>query len=195
MARLRRFYPRAVHHLRLSLGFDGSLWRMRNQAEDLVAEYPDVRVRAPSAALQLGWERFYTRRFGVQVNGTLAVGQGRMRACRIQELPSCYGDPAAGGAFTASVDVGFRVWVASIFTIGLSLELRVTRLPITERIQNGNRYSVSDRVVPAALLRLSPEFLLSRDGRWWVAPSVGYGRMLTQRGGVSVASVQLGYSL
>lgn len=195
LAHLRRFYPRAVHHLRLSLGFDGSLWRMRNQAEDLVAEYPDVWFRAPSAALELGWERFYTRRFGVQVSGMLAVGQGRMRACGVEELPSCYGDPPAGGMFTAGVDVGFRVWVVSIFTIGLSLELRVTRLPVTERIQNGNRYGVSDQVVPAALLRLAPEFLMSRDGRWWVAPSVGYGRMLTQRGGVTAASVQLGYSL
>lgn len=84
--------------------------------------------------------------------------------------------------------------MASVFTIGLSIELRVTRLPITERIQNGNRDAVSDRVLPATLLRLSPEFLLSRDGRWWVSPSVGYGRMLTQHGGVSVAAVQLGYS-
>jgi hypothetical protein len=54
---------------------------------------------------------------------------------------------------------------------------------------------VSDRVVPALSLRLEPEFIVARDGRWWVAPSVGYGRMLTQRGGVSALAVHIGYTL
>lgn len=193
---LRRFYPRAAHPLRLSLGSDGALWNMRNQDDDFAEEgFEYVMYRAPSAALQVGWERYVTRRVGLRVTGTLAVGQGRLRACSFEDIIRCYGNPRAGSAFTAAADVGLRVWAAPIFTIGLSLELRVTRLPITERIQNGNRYSVSDRVVPAALLRLAPEFLSSRDGRWSVSPTVGYGRMLTQRGGVSVASVQLGYSL
>lgn len=195
LVRLRRFYPRSLHHLRLSLGFDGSVSRMRNQDDDLAAEYPEIMFRAPSAALQLGWERFYTRRFGLQVNATVAAGQGRMRACLFEGLRTCYGDPPAGGVFTVAIDAGIRVWAAPLLILGLSLELRVMRLPVTERFQNGNRYSVSQQVIPVALVRVGPEVPLSRDGRWWVSPSFASGRMLTQRGFVNAVAVRVGYVL
>lgn len=107
---LRRFHPRQAHPLRLSLGFDGALWNMDNSDDDLAEEgYPYVMYRTPSAALQIGWEHYYTRRVGLRVNGTLSVGQGRFRACSFAAFVDCYGQPAAGAAFTAAADVGLRV--------------------------------------------------------------------------------------
>ena len=79
--------------------------------------------------------------------------------------------------------------------LGLTVELRVTRLPITERTQYGYTYSVDDRWVPALLARLEPEIFLSPDGRWWVSPNLGIGRTLAQRGSVYVGALQLGYVL
>jgi hypothetical protein len=196
LRRLRRYLPRAVPHVRMTLGFDGGVWSLPNRDFDAAVDHYDrVRYRAPALALQVGWERFYRKRLGVQVNGTLAIGQGRLRACEEGIIFECYGRPQAGGALTVAVDVGLRVWAAPVLVLGLAAELRVTRLPITERLQHGYRYSVSDRVVPAALARLSAEVFLSPDGRWWLSPSAGVGPTLTQRGLVFAVALQLGHAL
>ena len=50
-----------------------------------------------------------------------------------------------------ALDVGLRVWVARVVVLGLAAECRLTRLPFTERVQHGNRYSVSERLLPAVL--------------------------------------------
>ena len=201
LRRIRRYLPRAVHHLRLSLALDGALWSMPNQdyepddGDYWDDDYSRVWYRTPGASLQVGWERFYTQRLGVQINGTFSVGQGRFRACVTTDSLGCYGRPQAGRALTGALDVGLRVWVGSIVVLGFGAEFRVTRLPFTERVQHGNRYSVSERLLPALLARIGPEILLSADGRWWVSPSVGLGRLLNQSGFVLVSSLRLGYLL
>jgi len=192
----RRFLARQGHHARVSLGFDGALWSMANRDYDgSDDDFQRVWYRTPGVSLQVGWERYFSRRLGMQVNGTVAAGQGRLRACRTRSGVGCYGTPAAGGALSVAVDVGMNIWLGSVVVLTVSAELRVTRLPITERVQHGYRYSVSDSVVSAALLRLSPEILIAPSGRVWVSPSFGFGRMLMQRGPVFAFGLRLGFRL
>jgi len=189
----RRFLARQQHHVRLSLGFDGSLSSMANRDYDgSEDDYQRVWYRTPGVSLQVGWERYFSRRLGMQVNVTVAAGQGRFRACRTQDGVGCYGTPAAGGALSVGVDVGINIWLGSVVVLTVSAELRVAWLPVTERVQSGYRYSVSDRVVPAALLRLAPEIVIVPSGRMWVSPSFGFGRMLTQQGPVFAFALRLG---
>jgi hypothetical protein len=70
-------HPRVASPFRLFLGFDGALWNMQNRDAALAEEYPYVMYRAPSGAVRVGWERFYTPRVALKVNGLIAVGQGR----------------------------------------------------------------------------------------------------------------------